>query len=224
MKLVPVHSYGKCLHNMVTLDLTCLTKQDFPNDGVKAGKQKFNTIRKYKFTLVFENHSAKDYVSEKFFHAIAAGTVPGTVRWFQTNASVYMGAPNIDDFAPSPHSVIKADDFEYAFVADSVLIIVSSPTALAEFLKLLDNNETLYQEYLSWKIDGPQESFLNLISRQKLDARCRLCLKLAGKRSPVVSLTRNRGFERISTADMTKLATTLLQDLHQLKLPSTSNS
>jgi len=144
-KYMPIDSYGKCIHN-----------KDFSKDGVKGGKQKYNTLRKYKFTLAFENHNAIDYVTEKFFHTIAAGSVP-----------IYMGAPNIDDFAPSPKSIIKTTDFR-------------SPEELAQYLLYLDKHDNEYQEYLSWKTEGPQPSFLKLLERHKLDARCRLCLKLAG--------------------------------------------
>ena len=52
-----------------------------------------------------------DYVTEKFYIPLMAGAVP-----------VYLGAPNIEDFAPDPHSYIDVQAFE-------------SPEALA--LKLL---------------------------------------------------------------------------------------
>ena len=57
-----------------------------------------------------------------------------------------MGA-HPDDYravAP-PHSYIHVDDFE-------------SPRHLADYLKLLDQNDTLYNEYFAWKGSG---SFIN---------------------------------------------------------------
>jgi hypothetical protein len=58
---------------------------DFPpkKEGQNGGKQKFETMRKYKFYLAFENHSAQDYVSEKFFHSLGAGAVPGIYKFKQ---------------------------------------------------------------------------------------------------------------------------------------------
>ncbi len=50
-------------------------------------KQAF--LKSAKFTLVFENARGQDYVTEKIFDAMMAGTVP-----------VYLGAPNITDFVP----------------------------------------------------------------------------------------------------------------------------
>jgi len=59
-------------------------------------------MAKHKFYLAFENSNTKDYVTEKVFHAWRAGTVP-----------IYMGAENIADFAPHPHSYIATSDFKY---------------------------------------------------------------------------------------------------------------
>eukprot|EP00960_Hanusia_phi_P059267 764116-Hanusia_phi.AAC.5 len=42
-----------------------------------------------------ENSFVDDYVTEKFYQALIAGSVP-----------VYLGAPNIHEFAPSPNSFI----------------------------------------------------------------------------------------------------------------------
>ena len=87
---IPVDSFGRCLHN-----------KDFPTNAT-GKKAKVDTIATYKFYLAFENSNSRDYVTEKVFHGLHAGTVP-----------VYMGAPNIDDFMPSSHAIIKTSDFEY---------------------------------------------------------------------------------------------------------------
>lgn len=39
--------------------------------------QQVDMLRPYKFVLAFENSNVDDYVSEKFFQAFVAGTVPG---------------------------------------------------------------------------------------------------------------------------------------------------
>jgi hypothetical protein len=43
---------------------------------------KLNTIGRYKFYLAFENNNAVDYVTEKFFHSLIVGTVPGCLICF----------------------------------------------------------------------------------------------------------------------------------------------
>ncbi|KAJ6707818.1 ALPHA- 13 -FUCOSYLTRANSFERASE [Salix viminalis] len=48
---------------------------------------KVETLKRYKFSLAFENSNEEDYVTEKFFQSLVAGTIP-----------VVIGAPNIQDF------------------------------------------------------------------------------------------------------------------------------
>jgi hypothetical protein len=43
---------------------------------------KLKTIGQYKFYLAFENNNAVDYVTEKFFHVLIVGTVPGCLILF----------------------------------------------------------------------------------------------------------------------------------------------
>lgn len=52
-------------------------------------------MKDYRFTIAFENAIADDYVTEKFYEPLLSGSVP-----------VYLGAPNIDRFAPSRSSFI----------------------------------------------------------------------------------------------------------------------
>ncbi|OAY73761.1 Glycoprotein 3-alpha-L-fucosyltransferase A [Ananas comosus] len=59
------------------------------------GIDKLQTLRRYKFSLAFENSNEEDYVTEKFFQSLVAGAVP-----------VVVGAPNILDFGPSSRSVL----------------------------------------------------------------------------------------------------------------------
>lgn len=114
MRYIDVHSFGKALNNRKLEN----------DDGVMA---KANKIATYKFTLAFENAIAADYVTEKFFHPLIMGSVP-----------IYLGAPNIDKFAPAGHCFINVHDFP-------------SVKALADYLKELDNDDARYQEYLTWK-------------------------------------------------------------------------
>lgn len=115
MRSMAVDSYGSLLNTR-------------PLQGPDSGRQtKLDVIARYKFCLAFENSLARDYVSEKFFDPLLAGTVP-----------VYRGAPNIADFAPGPHSYIDANDFR-------------GPAELAEYLTYLDGDDAAYLAYFAWR-------------------------------------------------------------------------
>ena len=83
-------------------------------------------MQPYKFHAAFENGNVTDYVTEKVYIALAAGTVP-----------IYLGAPNIVDFVPNG-SIINVADY-------------ASTDALAEHLKNCMKNETLYNSYHAWR-------------------------------------------------------------------------
>lgn len=114
MKHIDVHSFGKVLNN-----------RKFEDDGGVLSKA--NKIAGYKFSLAFENAIARDYVTEKFFQPLVMGSVP-----------VYLGAPNVREYAPGDHCYIDVNDF-------------SSARALANYLIELDRDDVRYQEYLQWK-------------------------------------------------------------------------
>ncbi|ODM93136.1 Alpha-(1,3)-fucosyltransferase C [Orchesella cincta] len=100
----------------------------------------------YKFVLAFENTLCQDYVTEKLFNHLKLNVIP-----------VVFGANNYSAVAP-PKSVIDASEFE--------------PEELAKYLKLLDKNDTLYNEYFEWKKD-----YL-VVSHDGVPLACDLCAKL----------------------------------------------
>jgi glycoprotein 3-alpha-L-fucosyltransferase len=77
---ITVHSRGRCANNM-------------PNAN------KDDLLPTTKFSLAFENSIELDYVTEKYLQALNFGAVP-----------VVIGAPNIQDFAPSDNSLIYIPD------------------------------------------------------------------------------------------------------------------
>lgn len=136
---ITIDSYGSCHRNK--------------NGDVN----KVDTLRHYKFSLAFENSNVEDYVTEKFFQSLVAGSVP-----------VVLGAPNIQDFAPCPGCLlhIKApEDVE----------------SVAKTMKHLAENPTAYNQSLRWKFEGPSDSFKALVDMAAVHSSCRLCIHLATK-------------------------------------------
>ena len=142
MRHLPGDCYGRCHRNRTLAD----------DDGQAA---KLATIARYRFTLAFENSIARDYVTEKFYDALIAGSVP-----------VVLGAPNVDEFAPADPSYVDANDFR-------------SPADLASFLVELAGDEPRYAGYLSWKSHGFRPAFRDLLASVEVDPWTRLARRLA---------------------------------------------
>lgn len=89
-------------------------------------------LSKYKFYLAFENSLCRDYITEKFWNnALAFDIVP-----------IVYGAPQEDyERSAPPNSFIHVKNF-------------SSIEHLADYLKLLDQNDDLYNKYFEWKRQG----------------------------------------------------------------------
>jgi hypothetical protein len=131
----------------------------FNREGMEAEEEEVEmtweeVVSQYKFVLVFEDANCKDYVSREFWKAIELGVVP-----------VVMGAPNIDDFSPTFHSVIKTIDY-------------LDPLQLAEQLNLLNHNDSLYLQYIDYKYDSTllKPRFLYYLRKfHYQDPWCELC-------------------------------------------------
>jgi len=146
MRHLDVHSYGKVLRNRA-----------IPNDLGRTSK--LCVVADHKFELAFENAIAEDYVTEKFFDPLMVGTVP-----------VYLGAPNVEQFAPGDHCYINSADF-------------SSPEALAAYLLHLQDHAPEYAAYLAWKERPFRPAFLALLARQEGHAFTRLGRAVQARRS-----------------------------------------
>ena len=130
---IPVHSFGNCLHtvnfpNGVRTSRTDAHMQLSRNGTVPMVDAPMEAlVAQYKFYLAFETESCDDYVTEKFFRSLYAGSVP-----------VVTGAPNVRRYAPSNTSYVDVRDFK-------------GPRELAEYLRYLDQNDAEYRKYLQWK-------------------------------------------------------------------------
>jgi len=139
-KYIDVHRYGRRGNRKIEND-----------DGRSS---KLRVAGAYKFTFEFENAIAEDYVTEKLYDPLIAGSVP-----------VYMGAPNVKQYAPTPHCFISARDY-------------SGPAELAEYLLELDSDDEAYSEYMNWRERPLSPDFERLSQRMKPRALERLCQKL----------------------------------------------
>ena len=84
-------------------------------------------LRRYKFTLAFENFQCEDYITEKYWMvAIQLEIVP-----------IVYGGTHFKDLA-IPGSYIDASQF-------------ADVKELSNYLKYLDSNNTAYNEYFKWK-------------------------------------------------------------------------
>lgn len=142
MRYLEIHSYGRGLQN-----------REIPRPD-RGRPSKLDLLAHYKFDLSFENSCAEDYVTEKFFDPLVVGTVP-----------VYLGAPNVDRFAPGDHCFINTSDF-------------SNPKDLAEYLLYLDRDESAYAAYFAWKERPFRSSFDRLLAGQEVPPFARLCRKI----------------------------------------------
>ncbi len=121
---------------------------------------RLRVISRYAFYLAFENAVEEDYVSEKIYDALVVGTVP-----------VYLGAPNVKDYLPSPKCAIFAQDFD-------------RPEDLAEHLLELRADRRRYDEYLAWRHEPFSESFLLLAEQNRVPSIIRLYHRLQATVSP----------------------------------------
>lgn len=107
---VRVDSYGRLFNN----------RQLPADDGSGLGKRR--TVARYPFCIAFENSSCPDYVTEKIFDALRAGSIP-----------VYRGAPNVAEFVP-PGSYIDAAAYGSALELGTYLnYLAEHPEAAARY-------------------------------------------------------------------------------------------
>ena len=145
-KYLKVDVYGACRdNNNGRPPLTCDT-----NELLSSTPECYDVLEnKYMFYLSFENAICTDYVTEKFFQIMKHHMVP-----------VVYGGADYEQIAP-PHSYIDARHFK--------------PKELADYLRLLASNRTLYEQYFWWKEDYMVEAGLESMTRHGF---CDLCQKL----------------------------------------------
>ncbi|PWA83205.1 fucosyltransferase 13 [Artemisia annua] len=153
LKLLPHHSFGKCLNNVGGLDMALSLYPECakdPNASPKWWDHLHCAMSHYKFVLAIENTYTESYVTEKLFYALDSGAVP-----------IYFGAPNVMDFVP-PHSIIDGSKFK-------------SMEELADYVKGLANDPIAYAEYHAWRRCGVLGNYGNTRAASLDTLPCRLC-------------------------------------------------
>ncbi|XP_015834537.1 alpha-(1,3)-fucosyltransferase 10 isoform X2 [Tribolium castaneum] len=134
MKYIKVDSFGKCLKN-----------KEFPPQVSEIysldlyNEQLLHFIAKYKFVIAFENAICDDYITEKLWRPLIAGSVP-----------VYLGSPTVEDWLPNKNSAILAKNFH-------------SPADLATHITKINDDDFLYEMYQGHKFGEIENSFLKSV-------------------------------------------------------------
>ncbi len=127
------------------------TYEESRNNFNMEPDHKMELFRQYKFVIAFENACATDYTTEKFYDPLLAGAVP-----------VYLGAPNIEEFAPGERCFVDIRNFD-------------SPQKLADFLLNACRSEDIYNTFFQWKKNFLKPEFLKKTARQQEHPFIRLC-------------------------------------------------
>ncbi|KAJ7973922.1 putative Alpha-(1,4)-fucosyltransferase [Quillaja saponaria] len=159
LRLLPYHSFGKCLNNVGGLNMALSFYPECANDASVNPKwwdHLHCAMSHYKFVLAIENTMTESYVTEKLFYALDSGAVP-----------IYFGAPNVMDFVP-PHSIIDGTKF-------------SSLEELASYIKALANDPVGYAEYHAWRRCGVMDNYGKTRAMSLDTIPCRLCEAVSRK-------------------------------------------
>ena len=143
------HHYVKELMRYIDVDVYghCLNNKAWPPETPTV----VELIGSYPFYLAFENSNCKDYVTEKLANAYLAGVVP-----------IVDGPSDYAPFIPSTHAVIRIDAF-------------SHPSELANHIKTLLANQTLYNTYLDYKRPGGLSAQFKKTLQSFDQGQCDLC-------------------------------------------------
>jgi len=142
MKRVKVDSYGS-VHRNQSVEL---------GPGRRARQELYS---RYKMTLAFENSFATDYVTEKFYEPLIAGSVP-----------VYRGTAEVAELAPAPGCYIDAANF-------------GSARELASYLSHLDTHDEEYLAYHEWRSTGFSPGFERYLAQFEEHPLVRLATRVA---------------------------------------------
>ena len=119
--------------------------------------------------MAFENSETNDYVTEKFFQSLVAGSVP-----------VVIGAPNVKFYAP--------DTGPYPYESSAVIVASDygdKADIIAPLLLAFENDEKAYNGSLEWKTRGYSDDFKAMMDLNDVHSSCRACISIADERRKI---------------------------------------
>lgn len=151
--------YAAELMRRIRVDSYGFVHKNRPEEIPPGHRPRLDLYRRYKFTLAFENSFAPDYVTEKLYEPLTAGSVP-----------VYRGSPDVADLAPSPDCYVDASRF-------------SSAAELGAYLNHLDVEDDEYLAYHAWRERPWSPKFCEALDRLQELPLCRLADAVSAHRA-----------------------------------------
>lgn len=139
MQYTDIDSYGRLYNN---------STMPGPDRGWES---KIELYGQYKFVIAFENTVFEDYVTEKLYDPLIAGSVP-----------IYLGAPNVNEYTPGENALVDAANF-------------GSARELARHIKQCYEDESTYMKYHSWRDKPWNKEFVRKVAIQDESPFVRLC-------------------------------------------------
>jgi hypothetical protein len=132
MSYMPVDAWGKCGKNkgpelppeILKIQGSNHTESHFRGNWELS---KAAMMKNYLFTVAIENSFEHDYITEKLWQPLSAGSVP-----------LYYGAPNVYEWLPCNDCIIDLRNF-------------ANPRAAAEYIMAISKNTTRYAELHKWR-------------------------------------------------------------------------
>ena len=149
MKFIDVHSYGACLRTKDLNESKTSVWHDLEHKREIQGR--------YMFTLAFENANEDDWVTEKLFDPLRAGSIP-----------VYIGANNVDNYLPCINAscIIEVRKFV-------------DPKDLASHLLHVSQSENMFNALHAWRAHPMREDFIQLTKLTRQNYQCATCERAA---------------------------------------------
>ncbi len=120
-KYKKIDAPGRCMNNMPPIGSHLDSKKS--RDSINWKEEKLKFIKKYKFTIAFENASVSGWTTEKLTHPMLVNSIP-----------IYFGHKDVSkEF--NPKSFINYADFK-------------NMNEFVEFIKKVDNDDSLYTRIL----------------------------------------------------------------------------
>ncbi|CAF3122259.1 unnamed protein product [Rotaria sp. Silwood2] len=174
MSFMHVDAWGKCGNNKgktLPYSIGRIHHCNFTGDFYKSNwiECKMTLSEYYPFTVAIENSIDHDYVTEKLWQALAAGSVP-----------LYLGAPNIDEWLPCKNCIVDLRQFD-------------SPSASAKFVLSVASNASRYAEFHKWREQPVPPKFQEILDyfnrASAFSTDCMVC-NMAHSDNPKLALHR----------------------------------